>query len=249
MKIGAQLYTVRGFTRTLDGFAEALKRVADIGYKTVQVSGSCPFEAEWLKEQLEKNGLECALTHTPPERLLNETKKVAEEHKIFGCRYAGLGWNAFTLENGDTPEEFIKKYTPVAEGLFECGVKLMYHNHDQEFKRPGGRLILETLAEAFPKELMGFTLDTFWVQAGGGDPAWWLRNLSGRVDCIHLKDFAYGRRFAVVGEGNMNFGAIFAAAEDAGTKYMLVEQDDCYGEDPFDCLARSYKYLRSEGFE
>ena len=96
---------------------------------------------------------------------------------------------------------------------------------------------------------MGFTLDTFWVQAGGGDPAWWLRNLSGQVDCIHLKDFAYGRRFAAVGEGNMNFEAIFAAAEDAGTKYMLVEQDDCYGEDPFDCLARSYKYLRSEGFE
>ena len=47
----------------------------------------------------------------------------------------------------------------------------------------------------------------------------------------------------------MNFPAIFYAAEEAGTEYMLVEQDDCYGEDPFDCLKRSYDYLKANGFE
>ena len=36
-------------------------------------------------------------------------------------------------------------------------------------------------------------------------------------------------------------------AEAAGTHYMLVEQDDCNGEDPFDCLARSYKNLKALG--
>ena len=40
-----------------------------------------------------------------------------------------------------------------------------------------------------------------------------------------------------------------AAAEAAGVQYMLVEQDDCYGEDPFACLARSYTYLKEKGFE
>ena len=29
---------------------------------------------------------------------------------------------------------------------------------------------------------------------------------------------------------------------------MLVEQDDCNGEDPFDCLRRSYLYLKAQGF-
>ena len=29
---------------------------------------------------------------------------------------------------------------------------------------------------------------------------------------------------------------------------MLVEQDDCNGEDPFDCLKRSFEYLKSRGF-
>ena len=53
---------------------------------------------------------------------------------------------------------------------------------------------------------------------------------------------------AVVGEGNINFDRVFTCAEKAGTKYMLVEQDDCNGEDPFECLKRSYEYLKSRGF-
>ena len=37
------------------------------------------------------------------------------------------------------------------------------------------------------------------------------------------------------------------AAERAGTEYLLVEQDDCNGEDPFGCMARSYRYLAAQG--
>jgi len=52
-----------------------------------------------------------------------------------------------------------------------------------------------------------------------------------------------------IGEGNLNWERIFAAAEKAGTKYMFVEQDKCNGEDPFDCLRRSYEFLSSKGFK
>ena len=249
MKIGVQLYTVRNSTQTLDDFSLALRRVADMGYRTIQVSGTCAFEAEWLRDELKKNGLECAVTHTPPPRLLNETAAVAKEHRTFGCNYCGIGWNAFRLDDADTPEHFVRQYMSVARKLSEGGVKFMYHNHDQEFQRVGGKLIIDILADEFPPELMGFIVDTFWVQAAGGDPAAWIRRLAGRAPCIHLKDYSYGRRFAAVGEGNMNFDAIFRAAEDSGTEYMLVEQDDCYGEDPFDCLRRSYEYLKANGYE
>ena len=117
-----------------------------------------------------------------------------------------------------------------------------------EFQKKDGKIILEHIADRIPKEHMGFTLDTFWVQAGGGDPAYWLERLSGRVPVIHLKDYAYGKKMAVLGEGNINFDRVFEKAEAAGTKYMLVEQDDCNGEDPFDCLKRSYDYLKARGF-
>ena len=45
----------------------------------------------------------------------------------------------------------------------------------------------------------------------------------------------------------MNFEKIIAAAERADGKYLLVEQDECYEEDPFDCLKKSYDYLTSLG--
>ena len=246
MQIGAQFYTVRNQCQTLDDFALTLRKVADIGYKTVQISGTCSYEAEWLREQLAANDLRCVLTHIPVPRLVGETDRVIADHHVFGCENIGLGWYAFN--ETDTYEGFMATYPRVAQAIREGGRYFMYHNHDQEFKKIGGKLILEKLAEEIPADIMGFTLDTFWVQAGGGDPAQWIANLAGRVPVIHLKDFAYGRKMAVVGEGNINFDRVFTEAEKAGTKFMLVEQDDCNGEDPIECLRRSYEYLKACGF-
>ena len=246
MQIGAQFYTLRDFCKTLDGFAESLKKVADIGYPTVQISGTCPFDPAWLKEELDKNGLKCVLTHTPADQLKADAVQVAKNHDVFGCDHVGLGYYSFKEEKGESVEDFISTYRPIAKALAENGKTFMYHNHSQEFRKVGGKLILEQIAEAIPE--MGITLDTYWVQIGGGDPAQWLERLSCRVPCIHLKDYAFGPTMAVVGEGNINFDRVFEKAESAGVKYMLVEQDNCNGEDPFDCLKRSYEYLKSRGF-
>ena len=248
MRIGAQLFTLREMTQTLDGFAEALKRVADIGYTAVQVSATCPFEAEWLKTELAKNGLQCVLTHTPVPRLTEETQKVIAEHDVFGCRCIGLGWWSWKDEEHMGQEDFRRLFAPMMKAFRASGKYFMYHNHDQEFRHMDGKPILQWLVEAYPPEEMGFTLDTFWVQAGGGDPAQWLEKLAGRIPVIHLKDYAYGRKMVPVGEGNINFDRVFEKAESGGTEWMLVEQDDCNGEDPLDCLKRSYDYLRSRGF-
>ena len=248
MRIGAQLFTVRDHCQTLDGLAETMRRVADIGYQFVQVSGSCAYEGAWLREQLERTGLTCVLTHTPADRLTGDLPGVLADHAAFGCGNIGLGWYAFDEAKGAGYDDFLRTYRPVARRIREGGGYFMYHNHDQEFRRLDGRLILERLMEDVPAQDMGFTLDTFWVQAGGGDPAQWLERLSGRIPCIHLKDYAYGRRMAVIGEGNINFDRVFEKAEVGGTQYMLVEQDDCNGENPFDCLRRSYAYLTAQGF-
>ena len=246
MEVGAQLYTVRDYCKTLDDFALTLRKVADIGYRTVQVSGTCAYDAEWLKKELDRNGLRCVITHIPADKLQNETAQVIADHHTFECDHIGLGWYGFADQSY---EDFIKTYLPVAKQIREGGKYFMYHNHDQEFIRLGDKIVMEKLMEDIPADIMGFTLDTFWVQAGGGDPAQWLEKLAGRIPCIHLKDFSYGRKMAVVGEGNINFDRVFEKAEAGGTKYMLVEQDDCNGEDPFDCLRRSYLYLKANGFQ
>lgn len=249
MRIGAQFYTIRDFCKNLDDFSESLKRVADIGYEFVQISGTCPFEPQWLDAQLNAAGLKCVLTHTPAPQLQADPAQVAADHDVFDCKYVGLGWYGFDPEKPDgTLDSFEALYRPVAKALTENGKYFMYHNHAHEFRLENGRLVLEQLAERFTPEEMGFTLDTYWIQVGGGDPAQWVEKLAGRVPCIHLKDFAYDRKMAVIGEGNINFDRVFEKAESSGTEYMLVEQDDCNGENPFDCLERSRKYLNACGF-
>ena len=248
MQIGAQFYTLREHCKTLEGLAESLKKVADMGYRTVQLSATCPFDAQWMKEQLDQNDLKCVLTHTPVPRLQNETVRVAQEHAIFGCDCVGLGYYGFKPEKGESVAHFLETYGPIAKTFRENGKYFMYHNHAHEFAKEDGKLRLEHLIENIPAEDMGVTLDTYWVQVGGADPAQWLEKLAGRIPCIHLKDCAYGQQMAVVGEGNINFDRVFEKAEAGGTQYMLVEQDDCHGEDPFECLRRSYEYLRACGF-
>ena len=36
---------------------------------------------------------------------------------------------------------------------------------------------------------------------------------------------------------------------EAGVKYVLIEQDNCFGKDPFECLKSSFEFLKSKGLE
>ena len=44
MKIGVQLYTLRDFCKDTQSLSETLKKVADMGYTTVQLSGICAYD-------------------------------------------------------------------------------------------------------------------------------------------------------------------------------------------------------------
>ncbi len=251
MILGAQLYTARDLCKTLDDFSDTLKKVADIGYTTVQVSGTCDFEPEWLKEELQKTGLKCVITHVrPADSFYNDTQKVIADHNVFDCKYLGLGAFGFKDEETDPKySSFVETYKPVTKELKEAGKLFMYHNHGQEFYKENGKTILERMAEDFAADELGFTLDVYWAQKAGGDPAVWIEKFKNRVPCLHYKDMDYLGRTMYIGGGNMNFERIIKATEDAKTEYVLVEQDDCNGENPIDCFKRSYDYLTSLGLK
>ena len=253
MQLGAQLYTVREYTKDLDSFSETLKKIADIGYRTVQVSATCPFEAEWLRERLQETGLACAVTHTNPDRIADDTAAVADEHRVFGCKYVGIGCAPGGFAGGPPDyEAFARRFVPAAAALKARGLTLGYHNHHFEFARYGGQNLLERIHADFPAGGLTFILDTYWIQYSGGSPASWIRKLAGRVQCVHLKDMAVvgsEQRMAAVGEGNLEFGAILEACAQSGTEHLLVEQDNCYGEDPFSCLKRSFDNLKALGLD
>ena len=90
MEIGAQLFTIRDFCQNLNDFDESLKKIADIGYKNVQVSGTCEFDPKWLDQKLKENGLKCVITHNSGDKLILDAKKVCEKlhipHYSFSCK-------------------------------------------------------------------------------------------------------------------------------------------------------------------
>lgn len=252
MKIGAQFYTLRDKCTTLEDFSESLKRVADIGYTEVQISGVCEYEPEWLRDELKKNGLKCVITHTSADRIKESPLEVLKEHHVFGCNNLGIGCMPGGVSD-ETVESFIRDFKEPTRILAENGSKLYYHNHHFEFGRTkNNERILERILREFPENQLGVTLDTYWVQYGGANPAEIIRLIKGRAECIHLKDLAIvgsEQRMASVGAGNLNFEEIIKACEYAGSKHLLVEQDNCYDEDPFECLKKSYEYLRALGLE
>lgn len=252
MIIGAQLYTLRNTCQTPEDFAETLKRVADIGYKSVQVSGTCDYDPEWLAEQLKNTGLTCDLTHIKFPRVVNEAEKTLADHRIFGCKYIGVGGN-HGLETIDYLNEVIAAAKTSGRYFADNGAMFMYHNHFKEFtKDENGVTRLEALAAATKPDEVGFIFDTFWAAHAGADIVDYISLLSGRLPCVHYKDAVVVGdevRMAPVGSGNINFEKLSYFFEDAGTQFVFVEQDKCYDEDPFDCMKKSYEYLKSIGLE
>lgn len=249
--LAAQLYTVRQFTQTPKDIAQTLKKVRDIGYRSVQVSAFGPIAPQDLKALLDENGLGVCITHTAPDRLWNDLPAVIAEHKLWGCPNVAIGMMPKPYR--DAGEEGFHKFATdaneIGRKLHEAGLTFSYHNHRFEFERFGAKLGMDIIyGETDPRYVMA-ELDTYWVQYGGCDPVQWIKRMKRRMPVVHFKDMAIKADapiMAEVGEGNLNWPAIIDACRAAGVRWYAVEQDICPG-DPFDSLAISYRNLKAMG--
>lgn len=251
-QIAAQLYTLRDFCKTPADIARSLKRVAEIGYGAVQASALGPIETKELRKILDDNGLACCATHKPLEKLRDETQKQLDDHAVLGCKYTAIGGyfpkaEEFTVEHW---KRFIADFNAVVAKLRGSPLRLGYHNHSHEFAKVGSQTAYQMLFDSLDRDTW-IEVDTYWVQHGGADPALWIEKAAGRLPCVHLKDLGMKtdrtQIMLPVGEGNLNWDRIFEACRKAQVEWYIVEQDNCNGEDPFDCLRRSLDFVRSRG--
>ena len=251
MKLGAQMYTVRAFTTTLDGLRQSLERIARIGYPGVQISAIGPIDVHDVARACRELGLEVASTHEKWSRFLTELDRVIEEYRILGARHTAIGSLPVEYHTPAGIDRFLEELGPVARRLAAEGMDFSYHNHSHELARFDGQTLLARLYEGAGGDVLKAEIDTYWIQAGGADPAQWIRRLGSRQPLLHIKDMAVTpdrqQRFAPVGEGNLNWPPIVEAARQMGVEWSLVEQDDCYGADPFECLATSFRNARAMG--
>ncbi len=250
-QIGAQLYTIREHTKTVADIARSMERIRDIGYEAVQISAFGPADDREVAGIMQDCGLTVAATHVSWPALIEDTAAVIDTHHTWDCRHVAIGGLPPDYRSLEGIDRFIDELRPVAATLRAEGLDFSYHNHSHELVRLGGKTLLERLYETASPDDLKAEIDLYWITAGGGDPAHWVRMLGRRQPLLHLKDMAVlpdrTQRFAEVGEGNLNWPAILDAAREVGVEWYLVEQDNCYGEDPFTCLETSLRNMRAMG--
>jgi sugar phosphate isomerase/epimerase len=249
-RLAAQLYTIRASIKTMAGFAQSMHRVAAMGYSGVQLDWDhhpdVPVAA--IKQMCDEAGLVICCSHFNYDQFVQELDLIIERQQICACAYTAIVSmpQRYHAEGEAGYRRFAAEASGIGARLAQAGITLSYHNHSYEFVRFGARTGLATIfAESEPQHLQA-ELDTYWVQHGGGDPAAWIAQMRDRAPVIHYKDMVISQEgkhlFAEIGEGNLNWPAIFAATAAANVQWCVVEQDHCQ-RDPFASLQISYTYL------
>jgi len=248
-QVAVQLYSLRDFCKTSADYATTLKQVREMGYQAIQISGVGPIPAAELRSIAEGEGLVIAATHEPSATVLDEPERVVERLAALGTKYTAYPFPAgVDFSKPADVEKLIAKLDAAGVVLRKAGQVLTYHNHAHEFFHMAGKPVLETIyARTSPENLKG-EIDTYWVQAGGGNPVEWCARLKGRLPLLHLKDYGVNAEgkpyFAEIGFGNLDFKAIIGEAEASGCEWFIVEQDTCPGN-PFDSMRKSFEYIKA----
>ena len=266
MKLGVQLYSVRDdMERDFEG---TLKQVKEMGYESVEFAGLYGKTAAEVKALCAKYDLEPVSAHVGLHDMLDDPT-LLETYAEIGCKFVAIPW----MNEEDRPghpafDNTLTGILSLAKRAKELGMTLAYHNHDFEFEKIDGEYVLDMLYRTVPADLLKSELDTCWVNVGGEDPVAYIRKYAGRVDIIHIKDFA-GKKsenmyaligvndgkkeetigtfeFRPVGRGLQDVPAIIKAAEESGTEWFVVEMDSpSLGLTPLQCIAQSADYLKT----
>ncbi len=216
--------------------------------------------------------LSAGLDAGPNDSLIDDYAKIVADARALGASRLRIGMMPFAaMASHAALLAFSRQAEEIAVRLAGDGLTLYYHNHHLEFAARGGRSILDIIRAEAPT--MRLEIDVHWVQRGGRDPVRTLQKYAGLVDLVHLKDYRIGElppaafealqagdraaflqaftgvvQFGEVGEGNLDWAEIIDQAIASGAQYLLIEQDDQYGRDPYDCLQTSRDNLVALGY-
>lgn len=245
MKIGVQLYTLRSLME--DDLWGTMAKLADAGFKNVELAGLYDKPVQEWAEKLGSLGLQVSSSHTGITEVEGDISPVIELTKTLGYStlvcpwvpaeaYAG-GWTALG-----------KRLDLAGQKLAEHGIQYGYHNHSFEMVKVGLQTGLEQLFAASSGANVIAEVDTYWIHHGGGDPAAYIQNLSGRIPLVHFKDMSEEGHFTEVGAGVLDWDDIIDSCRIAGVEHAIIENDSPR-IDPLESVCRSREFLLSKGLK
>ena len=263
-----QLYNVRDdLGKDFDG---TLQKVAEAGYKYVELALAQFYKkpVDQFRAALEKAGLTAISAHVPFRDMTKDPEGVIGFHIDLGCKFIVIPFlSNEDRSTGPNYETVKKEIAQIGETVNKKGAVLLYHNHEFEFADYRGKYALDDLYDSIPQNLLQTQIDVCWAKVGGVDPAKYILKYKGRAPVVHLKDFdpsqggtikadydligeakkaraAGAFPFRAVGYGIQDIPGILKASEEAGSKWVVVEQDlPSPGKTPLECAKDSLDYL------
>lgn len=259
---GLALYTVR------DNMGEdakaTLQKVADAGYAYIEAAGYNEgkfygMEPQEFKAYLESIGLTPVSTHMGMVTLENADQLIADT-KAAGFEYftipvPPMGMFTFNRENRTmgmkgSMEDFADILTTLGKKCEASGLKLLYHNHDFEYKKnEDGIKPIEYLLDNTDPKYVNFQMDLYWVTRAEADPVAYFEEYPGRFKLWHVKDMDEEGKFAPVGEGTIDFARILKEKKTSGMEKYFVEQDMTWDKKPLEVIKISHEGLKEIGFK
>jgi sugar phosphate isomerase/epimerase len=244
--MGLQLYSVRHeCARDLRG---TLKAIAEMGYDGVEFAGYYGHSAKDLRALLDEYKLKCCGTHTGFDTLQDdELPLTIAFNQTLGNRYLIVPWLADKYRDSSAAWlETAQEFNRIAEKLKPHDMLTGYHNHHIEFQPIAGGVPFDLLfGNTMPEVVMQTDLGN--ALMGGGDPIACLRRYPGRSTTIHLKEYSSTNEAALIGEGEVDWPAVFNLCETTGgTQWYIVEYEH-EKIPPLEAVARCRENLRKMG--
>ena len=220
MEYGIQMYSVRDLTK--DNLDEALRQVAELGYKFVEFAGFFGHTAEEVKAMLDKYGLKVSGTHTGWQEVANNFEETVAFHKTIGNK--NIIVPGCDLSNQEKLDEFVAMANEFQPKLEAEGISFGYHNHAHEF-RPNvdGSMIYDQLVY---RTNLNLEIDTYWAYVGMQHPIELMERLKDRLRVIHIKDGYENGDGMPLGMGTAPVADVYAKAVEMGLP-MVVESETC----------------------
>ena len=243
-RAGLQLYTIRELMG--EDLPAALALVADIGYRFVEFAGYFDYQPAEIRCLLDDLGLKAPAAHVGQTDLEGNIEMLIETASVLGHNYIVLGGlHRVDRTSLDAYRRAADKFNSWGEAARRNGIRFAYHNHAFEFDDMDGRLPYDVLLERTDPELVDFELDLYWLRAGRKDPLEYFERFNGRFPLWHIKDMDAAGEMTDVGDGLIDFAAIFDHAAEAGLQYGFVEHDR--PTDPAATITRSFRALERLG--
>jgi sugar phosphate isomerase/epimerase len=247
MPAGCQIFGVR--KQLVADFDGTLKQLHHIGYRVIEFcsppgftwpkAGLAPLmklSAGEIRRRTGDAGLRMVSCHYQYRELMEHIDERIEFANELGLEHmvvATIG----RPETLDGWRERADDLNMLGEKARDGGLQLGFHNHGHEFIRVEGALVFDELMSRFDRKLVKSQFQVS-ILGKGVSPSTVLKKYPGRFLSLHLQDcFADSEGSVAVGQGEIDWSELFAAARGSNSKYYFVELD-------MDGLKASFPYLR-----